>query len=170
MPLDQTGYRNTFPLTKVLDRLYLGGFKDAEDLKSGTPLNITHICNCTTEPLTYSSRAGYKVIQMDQLDGHEWNVQKLYSAVDWIRRALLGGGTALVHCHAGISRSPVLVATYLYTCGFDFDRALDRIKVERPIIQPAPAILISAKKAFGLSSLTAHFPDNEFISKKGTNA
>ena len=35
MPLDQTGYRNTFPLTKVLDRLFLGGFKDAEDLRSG---------------------------------------------------------------------------------------------------------------------------------------
>ncbi len=48
MSLDQTGYRNTFPLTKVLDRLYLGGFKDAEDLRSGNPLNITHICNCTT--------------------------------------------------------------------------------------------------------------------------
>jgi hypothetical protein len=35
VPLDQTGYRNTFPLTKVLDRLFLGGFKDAEDLRSG---------------------------------------------------------------------------------------------------------------------------------------
>ena len=56
MPLDQTGYRNTFPLTKVLDRLFLGGFKDAEDLRSGNPHNITHICNCTTEQLTLPSQ------------------------------------------------------------------------------------------------------------------
>jgi hypothetical protein len=154
--LDQTGYRNTFPLTKVLDRLYLGGFKDAEDLRSGNPLNITHICNCTTEPLSLPSRCVANIIQMDQLDGHEWHVQKLYSAVDWIRRALLGGGTVLVHCHAGISRSPVLVAAYLYTCGFDFDRALDRIKTQRPIVQPAPAVMISAKRAFGISPLAIH--------------
>jgi protein-tyrosine phosphatase len=90
---------------------------------------------------------------MDQLDGHEWHVQKLYSAVEWIRRVLLGGGTVLVHCHAGISRSPILVAIYLYTCGFDFDRALDRIKGQRPIVQPAPAVMISAKRAFGNSPL-----------------
>ena len=156
MPLDQTGYRNAFPLTKVLDRLFLGGFKDAEDLRSGNPHNITHICNCTTEPLTIPSRCVTSIIQMDQLDGHDWDVQKLYSAVDWIRRALLGGGTVLAHCHAGISRSPVLVATYLYTCGFDFDRALDRIKAQRPIVQPAPVVLVSAKRAFGISPLAIH--------------
>jgi hypothetical protein len=54
------------------------------------------------------------------------------------------------------ARSPVLVATYLYTCGFDFDRALDRIKAQRPIVQPAPVVLISAKRAFGISPLAIH--------------
>jgi hypothetical protein len=48
------------------------------------------------------------------------------------------------------------VAAYLYTCGFDFDRALDRIKVQRPIVQPAPAVMISAKRAFGISPLAVH--------------
>jgi len=126
--LDQTGYRNTFPLTKVLDRLYLGGFKDAEDLRSGNPLNITHICNCTTEPLSLPSRCVANIIQMDQLDGHEMARPEALLGRRLDSPALLGGGTVLVHCHAGISRSPVLVAAYLYTCGFDFDRALDRIK------------------------------------------
>jgi hypothetical protein len=50
----------------------------------------------------------------------------------------------------------VLVATYLYTCGFDFDRALDRIKAQRPIVQPAPVVLVSAKRAFGISPLAIH--------------
>lgn len=145
---DQIGFRYSFPLTKILDRLYLGGFKDAEGLALSNPHNITHICNCTQETLKIRQDT-IRVIQMDQLDGHDWDLNKVFSAIEWIRKALAGGGTLLIHCHAGISRSPVLTAAVLYTFGFDFDNALDSIKKLRPCVQPAPSILISMKRAFG---------------------
>ena len=144
------GYRSNFPLTKILDRLYLGGFQDALNLRGQNPLGITHICNCTSEKLDLP-RAKFNIIQMDQLDGHEWHTQKLYGAGDWIHQALRGGGKVLVHCHAGASRSPTLVACYLYTCGFGFYESLDELRKQRPIINPAPAIVISAKRAFGIT-------------------
>jgi hypothetical protein len=151
MSQDQIGFRSNYPMTKILDRLYLGGFKNAEDLGGLNPEGFTHILNCTSETLQLSRRR-FKIIQMDQLDGHPWNVQKLYSAVEWLRNAMISGGKALVQCHAGVSRSPVLTACYLYTVGFDFDNALDQIKRVRPIVNPAPSILISAKHAFGVSA------------------
>lgn len=144
-----TGYRDSSPITKILDRLYLGNFSNAEALRKSNPHGITCIVNCTAEPLELPKK--FKVIQMDQQDGHEWNAPKVYSTIEWIRGHLLAGRTVLVHCHAGISRSPVLVAAYLYTCGFDFIAALDQIKRLRPIVQPAPAILASMKRAFGIT-------------------
>jgi protein-tyrosine phosphatase len=149
MSQDQLGFRWDYPLTQVLDRLYLGGFKDAEDLRTANPLGISHVCNCTTEKLNLNKRR-FHIIQMDQIDGHEWNVPKLYAAVNWVREALMTGGRVLIHCHAGVSRSPVLTACYLYTCGFDFNRALNSLVALRPAVDPAAAVLLSAKKAYGI--------------------
>lgn len=148
-PQDQIGFRWDIPITQVLDRLYLGGFQDAENLRQSNTLGITHICNCTTEKLVLPKHR-FHIIQMDQLDSHEWNVPKLYAAVDWVRQALMTGGTVLTHCHAGVSRSPTLLACYLYTCGFDFYRALSSLTSARPCVKPADAILASAKKAYGI--------------------
>jgi protein-tyrosine phosphatase len=151
MPQDTNyGFRLNYPMTKILDRLFLSGFKNAQELAIGNPHEIFHVCNCTAEQLNLPKNR-FEVIQMNQLDGHDWDVTKLYSALEWVRRRLLDGNRVLVNCHAGISRSPVFTAAYLYTCGFDFDKALDQIKLLRPIVQPAPAVLISAKRAFGIN-------------------
>lgn len=148
--LDQIGLRyESIPLTQVLDRLYLGGFHDAEGLAKNNYLDITHVCNCTTEKLNLP-RQRFRVIQMDQIDCHEWVPAKLYSAVDWIHQSLSSGGRVLVHCHAGVSRSPTLLACYLYTCGFDFNKAVSSLKHLRNVVEPHEVILASAKKAFGI--------------------
>lgn len=150
---DHTGYRTETPMTKVLDRLFLGCFRNAERLIEDNPRGITHVVNCTTELLTLPRRQ-FHIIQMDQLDGADWNVQKVYAAIRWMHQAIEGGKKVLVHCHAGISRSPVMTAAYLYTCGFDFDRALDQIKLLRPQVLPHPAITASMRRAFGLTAVS----------------
>lgn len=157
MPLDFTGYRDASPLTRVLDRLYLGGFANAESLAAHNPHGITCVLNCTAEPLSLPRPAGphdpsgFAVFQMNQRDGEPWNVLRVHEALEWVRHHLNRGRAVLVHCHAGVSRSPVFVAAYLYTCGFDFDQALALIRGARPQVQPAPVILSSMKRIFSLA-------------------
>jgi len=65
--------------------------KDAEDLRSGNPLK--HHPHLTTAPPNHSrSRRGAStnIIQMDQLDGHDWNVRSSTRPSIGFRRALLG--------------------------------------------------------------------------------
>jgi hypothetical protein len=62
----------------------------------------------------------------------------------------LANGVVTHNCAAGISRSPVITASFMDYIGIaDFDTALDRIRMVRPIVSPAPATLVSAKKMLG---------------------
>jgi len=154
---DFIGYRYNTPITQILDRLYLGGFKNAEDLTVPNPYGITHVVNCTQEPLLKPpiavspwDRTGLVVLQLDQLDGHPWSQQKVHDAVCWIQRSIMCGRTVLAHCHAGMSRSPSLVAGYLYACGFSFPQALAMLRELRPWVRPEVETLNSVMRAFGV--------------------
>lgn len=153
------GYRDASPMTQILDRLFLGGFANAEALAQANPHHITCIVNCTTEPLTLPKAlgprdsTGFQILQLNQLDAEPWDLLKAWQAVGWIHQQLRYGQTVLVHCHAGISRSPSLVAAYLYTCGWDFESALGRIRSKRPFVQPWPIMLESIRLAFGIPSV-----------------
>jgi len=144
------GFRYDTGVTAIFDRLYLGCFSKAEKLDTFNPWNIDRVVNCTKESYKLQS-PDLRVIQMNQEDGEAWDPFKLIHAVDWIQGCLTGGHTVLVHCHAGMSRSPSVVACYLYVCGWDINNALDFIHQRRPIVDVAPAIWISAKRAFGIA-------------------
>jgi hypothetical protein len=70
-------------------------------------------------------------------------------SLDWLRQQVAfidaqrrAGHTVLVHCDAGISRSPMVVAAYLMRLHhWTRDQALDFLRQKRPIIGPNDAFL-----------------------------
>jgi protein-tyrosine phosphatase len=55
-------------------------------------------------------------------------------------------GKVLVHCGAGVSRSPVIVAGWMHLVGYkNVDAALSEIAELRPTIYPSGALLSSVR-------------------------
>ena len=62
--------------------------------------------------------------------------------MDFIDEGLAGGGGVLVHCYAGMSRSPTCVIAYLMAVkGLTLDHAWDYVKDIRDIARPNPGFL-----------------------------
>jgi len=59
------------------------------------------------------------------------------AAIDWISAALAEGGTILVHCNWGKSRSVAFVVAFLMrTYGMTLNQALAYVQEKRPIAKP----------------------------------
>jgi len=64
----------------------------------------------------------------------------------WIHEQLSAGNHVVVHCMAGISRSPSLIAQYLMTYrDMSLDQALKYIRERRPCIYPNPGFMQQLK-------------------------
>src|SRR5512142_3198389 len=65
-------------------------------------------------------------------------------SIDLIQK-ITTGGKLLVHCTSGVSRSPVVIATYMHVAGEDpFYGALTRLKALRVIVSPENEAVESA--------------------------
>jgi protein-tyrosine phosphatase len=134
-------------MTEIWERLYLGCLYDATELRTDNPKEITAVLNCTPDAVDYS---GTKIIQHRiplWHDGFAINKADFWPAMEFIRTRLWHGDRVLVHCHAGMSRSPGMIAGFLHLMGFkEFEQAIDYVKLLRPIIQPNIEVLNSIKR------------------------
>ncbi|KAM9780449.1 uncharacterized protein ACB057_016531 [Neosynchiropus ocellatus] len=124
-------------LSIILPRLYLGAESDVtqEQLAS---LGISHVLNvsrCSPRPAFLPSSRYLRIPIDDSLwaDLLPWIPQ----AFSFIDAAMSSGASVLVHCAAGISRSPALAVAYImYSLGLDLDHAYRFVKERRPSISP----------------------------------
>jgi atypical dual specificity phosphatase len=59
---------------------------------------------------------------------------------------LVRTGNVLIHCGAGVSRSPVVVALYMNEVGYkNFDDALTELRSLRPVVAPSKLVIQRAK-------------------------
>lgn len=122
---------------EILPYLYLGSAYHASSMECLIKLSITALLNVSqdcTRP--FNSQLHYKWIPVD--DSHTADIsshfQEAFEFIDCVRRA---GGRVLVHCEAGISRSPTICMAYLMkTMKLCLDEAFDYIKQRRSIISP----------------------------------
>ncbi|MGL4555574.1 MAG: dual specificity protein phosphatase family protein [Gemmataceae bacterium] len=98
-------------MTPVLGGLYLGGREDARDLKVLKQAGVTHVLNCAVELPNYHP-GEFAYLRMDMKDPDPRFYRLLGKARTFIDEGRAAGGV-LVHCFAGISRSPSTVLAYL---------------------------------------------------------
>jgi protein-tyrosine phosphatase len=127
------------PATRVLPHLYLGNMRDASDLEVLERLGVRYVLNVTSKPPVYqlSPRIHYK--QLEAADNSFQNLRQFFEeAFDFIDLARDNQSGVLVHCQAGISRSPTIAVAYLmkkYPAMAMAD-AYKFVKTRRSIISP----------------------------------
>lgn len=117
-------------ITKVLDNLFLGSIKDANDVNTLRELGITRIINVTKEhPSLYTDNFVYLNCPIHDLpseDIYQWF--KLCS--EFINKS---GEKAFIHCAFGYSRSASIVLAHLITCQMTLKDAWKHVVSKRPI-------------------------------------
>ena len=124
----------------ILPRLWLGNAKAALDEDFLRQKGIQVVFNCTKDlPFHPSMKRRYRVPVDDNLEREEirnmehWSFEILYKLLNEYK----DGRTILVHCAAGMSRSPTLVIAYLMIENrWSFEEAYNFVKKKRPLTEP----------------------------------
>lgn len=130
-------------MTKIWERLYLGCLKDAEQLAHSNPQRITTVVSlCREQAVHRSPKITYIHIPMP--DSRPLSAQQfediMFAMAIGVRR-----GRLMVHCLAGMSRSPILIAAWLHRCGYaGIDKALSQVAELRDIA-PSQTLLRSVR-------------------------
>ncbi|KAK3552980.1 hypothetical protein QTP86_029724 [Hemibagrus guttatus] len=125
------------PLSRILPQLYLGAESDVtQDCLSARGISyVLSVSRCCPQP-SFLPQSQYLRIPIDDSlrdDLLPWIPQALH----FIDGAMSLGCSVIVHCAAGISRSPALAVAYvMYSLEMDLDRAYRFVKERRPTISP----------------------------------
>jgi atypical dual specificity phosphatase len=128
-------------MSLVLPRLWLGGTEDAFD-NGGRFLRaarITHILNCAEELTGRAYPAELEECCRIPLVDEEAPAAEaqIRTAAGKLEEWMRGAGVILVHCAAGISRSPTVVMAWLILYrAHTFDDAWTRVARARNFIRP----------------------------------
>jgi atypical dual specificity phosphatase len=135
-------------MTRVWERLFLGSIADAEALAKSNPLGITAVLTLCPQ-LPRSKAIGVEYFHFAIADDRPIPAGLL----DTIFLALsksIRSGRVLVHCVAGSSRSPIIVASWMLIVGYkNVEECLSEIARLRPIVDPSPVLLNSVKEHIG---------------------
>ncbi|XP_071537212.1 dual specificity protein phosphatase 10-like [Panulirus ornatus] len=100
--------------SQVLPFLYIGNARDAQDLRILQALGITRVLNVTSHVPGYHEDSGICYKTLPAMDSGHQNLRQYFDeAIHFIDDARQAGARVLVHCQAGVSRSPTIVIAYL---------------------------------------------------------
>ncbi len=135
-----------YPMTQVLRNIWLGTIADAEKLSVENPLGIEAVMNVCGVDVTRRPGVDYYMdCKFD--DGHEVPSEMFWYAVNNGVRLYEEDKNWLIHCMAGRSRSPIILAAILHCAKImEFDTALQFIQRHRPVIRPHHKILVSVRQ------------------------
>ncbi|XP_074658986.1 dual specificity protein phosphatase 19-like [Tubulanus polymorphus] len=121
----------------VLPGLILGSQDVALDYDELQKLKVTHILNVASSvDNAFPKKFTYKRIPI--LDLPNTNISEHFvDAIQFIDKARSKGGSVLVHCNAGVSRSATIVIAYLMKIErLSYDDAYDLARSARECIRP----------------------------------
>ena len=132
-------------ITKIWHRLSVGSLDDAKSLASANPLGIkTVVSLCPEKVVPHDNNIEY--VQIPVADSQPI-CPKQFDQIMVVISKSIRSGRVLIHCAAGMSRSPMLCAAWMRRCGYaSIDRALAEIADLRPIIDPSPVLLSSVRR------------------------
>ncbi|XP_067114887.1 dual specificity protein phosphatase 5 [Osmerus mordax] len=122
---------------EILPYLFLGSAYHASRQDYLGDLRITALLNVSRRDMRPAKgHYDYKWIPVE--DSHTADISSHFQeAIEFIDRVKLSGGKVLVHCEAGISRSPTICMAYIMrTERRQLEEAFDIIKQRRELISP----------------------------------
>jgi len=132
-------------MTKIWERLYIGGIADANELAAGNPSAITTVISLCEVPVAEKCRGiNYLHIPIEDNEPvpvHQFDriLDALYENIRW--------GKVLLHCAQGCSRAPRIATGYMSAVGsMSIDAAIKEIKQLRPFIHPSTVLVESLKE------------------------
>jgi atypical dual specificity phosphatase len=125
--------------SQILPCLYISDLWTATHITTIISLGITHRLSIQLAPLEPPPKnvtLKTKCIPLqDRCEARLW--MYMDAVIDWISTALTEGGTVLVHCTWGKSRSVAFVVAFLMrTHRVTLDQALAYVQMKRPIAKP----------------------------------
>ncbi|XP_076312851.1 dual specificity protein phosphatase 10-like [Tachypleus tridentatus] len=125
-------------LSEVLPFLYLGNEQNASDQTTLKKLGIGHVLSVILHNTGHHSLAGFKSKRLPASDSCHQNLKQYFEeAFAFIDEARLQGSKVLVHCQAGISRSPTITIGYImHHTHMSLVDAYRLVKSKRSIISP----------------------------------
>jgi len=123
--------------TFIIDNLWLGSYQAAINRHFLIQNNVTHILYLLKEEKpVYPKIFKYKQIKIE--DNEKENLFQYFDeAIEYIEKVRLNNEGVLVHCAAGVSRSPSIVIAYLMASEkIPFEQAFEFVKQKRPGVSP----------------------------------
>ena len=125
----------------MTEKIAIGSQQEAQEASVLAGAGIRAVLNVGIVPVWYGPPVE-EAAHIALLDGRGNNPRDLIEAVDTLDRFVKERGRVFVHCLGGWSRSPCVVACYLWQRqGMVLEEALDLLKTRRPVVQIKPELL-----------------------------
>lgn len=142
-------------MRQIIDRLFLGSRADVltlEGVEKMRESGIKYVLNVAKEVDYKYPIPDVTVLKIPLNDGEEIPMESIKQAINFIGTSIIKG-KILVHCSAGMSRSPSIIIAYLIRIGYSFPSALKIVEGESSgssnLITPALQLLDSIQEFFG---------------------
>ncbi|CAK8682009.1 unnamed protein product [Clavelina lepadiformis] len=123
-------------MNKILPGLFVGNFRDAKDEEQLEQNNITHILSIHDNARPLLADKKYLCIYASDTPGQDLMPYFRQCAM-FIHEARTGGGSVLVHCLAGVSRSVTVTVAYIMTVtGHTWRDTLNAVRQSRTVANP----------------------------------
>lgn len=120
----------------ILEKLWLGSKQDAANKNVLLDMDVSHVLTIDTE-VTPPFPQDYKYLIVEIVDRSDENLKEHFEkCIEFIEEGRSQKGV-LVHCGAGLSRSPSVVSAYLMkTLNIKYQDAINMISEVRPYVYP----------------------------------
>ena len=128
-------------MSLVAPNLYVGDESAAASLARLRAHGVTHVLNCTDQPNALEDEPEAPTFMRLGLLDSSADLPRMATVlpvgVEFIQAAISGGGTVLVHCHRGISRSVTLAMAYLiWAEQRPAEQVFETIRSTRKVVDP----------------------------------
>ena len=135
-------------VSQIIPSLYLGPCSAASSKALLAAKRVTHVLSVGARPETVVEGVTYTHVPLNDSPSSSIDsaCQKAYTDIDNALKSRKNTGKILIHCSAGISRSPTIVAAYLmHHYRMTLMQALKQIVEARPQVCPNPGFIQQLK-------------------------